>query len=187
MTSKTATEADIVEQGVEVRMDERRDVVADVLTNILRKWNMMIFSLWTGQRVQEVAGVNGAREWVKWTGDQIRGEYALTLNPESAVPVSRAIKYKYSLELFKMFNQDPYIDQLALRRMVIGQYTWMDPAALLLLKDPNMQQGMEGADPEMMQQMMQQGGTLQGPRGLSSPGQPIDFEQFARSLRGQQR
>jgi hypothetical protein len=82
------------------------------------------------------------------------------------------------------------IDQQALRRMVLQQYTWMDPSAVLLLAQQGGQmpgmEGMEGLEglPPGMDGMM--GGMPQQPPSSSSPGQPIDFEQFARSLRGQQ-
>src|SRR5690606_15404001 len=45
-TRRTATEAAIVEQAASIRVDERRDVLADVLVDIVKAINETIFDYW---------------------------------------------------------------------------------------------------------------------------------------------
>lgn len=143
MTSKTATEAQMVDAGVSVRVDDRRDHMADVLTNIIRKFNQFIFKFWSTKRVVEVTGVEGAKYWVEYTGDQLVGEYYLNIDPEAGQPISRELKYKMAKEIFMELRNDPLIDQVALRRQLLRQYDWLDPEASLLLSQPQVSPGMQ--------------------------------------------
>lgn len=136
MTSKTATETESVDAGVSVRVDDRRDHMADVLTRIIRKFNQYIFKFWTTDRVIQVTGEDGAKYWVNYTGDQIKSEYTLQIDPEAGQPISRELKYKLTKEMFMELRNDPYIDQVGLRKQLLRQYDWLDPEASLLLAPP---------------------------------------------------
>lgn len=151
---KTATEIMAVQSAAELRVDERRDLVADVIQQIVSKWNQLIFTYWKTPRVEEIVGSDGAINWVTYTGDQIRGEYLLEVNPETAMPVNRQVKYNITLQLGKMFANDPMIDQVALRRLVLSQFEWLSPGVVRLLtpsqQQPNpmqMQGGVPNAQP----------------------------------------
>lgn len=165
--NKTAAEAQIVERASELRVDERRDVIADVISSIVRKFNQMIFSFWTTERVAEIAGPDGKSSWVTYTGDQLRGEYYLKIDPEAGLPISRGMRYNQSKELFEMLRDDPYIDQIALRKLLLQQTDWIDPTASQLVQAPQQPIGGPGMPPP------------QGP----FPQGPIPFDQFAQGGR----
>lgn len=167
MTSKTATEAQIVQQGSDIRIDERRDAVADLLVNIVSKFNQFIFKFWTTERVVEITGMTGAREWIKYTGDQLKGEYFLSIDPDSGVPVSRRLRYEQANKLVEFYRGDPLIDQVGLRKIHLNQFEWIDPSATLLTQAP--MGGMTPPGQNMLPGMPPQPG--QGPNN------PIPFEQ----------
>jgi hypothetical protein len=134
--NKTATETEAVSEGSSIRSDDRRDVAADCLSNVLRKWNQYIFKYWETERVVEIAGPQGAKEWIKYTGAQLRGEYQLVINPETGQPVSRALRQRVAEAMYKLFNNDPLIDQIQLRRLVLQQTDLIDPAYQNLVRVP---------------------------------------------------
>ena len=173
MTSKTATEAEMVDAGVSVRVDDRRDHMADVLTNIIRKFNQYIFSFWSSEKVIQVTGNDGAKYWVEYTGEQLKGEYILRIDPEAGQPVSRELKYKLTKELFSELRNDPLIDQVGLRRNLLRQYDWLDPEASLLLSSPP--PGATGSGGE---------GGMPGMPGMQGPQNPMNVDQFAKMLGG---
>lgn len=162
--NKTASEAQIVERAAEIRMTERRDAVADVIANIIRKWNQYIFEFWTQERVIEIAGPEGALGWIKYTGDQLRGEYFVRVDPDVGLPVSRGIRHQQAMELLQMFNQDPLIDQIKLREKVLQQYDWLDATATELLSKTT------PGNPMPFEQFLQEGANAGLP--VQMPGMP---------------
>lgn len=147
--NKTAKEAGIVDESSGLRADERRDVAADVLSNVVRKWNQYVFTFWDKPRVIEIVGMDGLQYWVEYTGQQLRSEYTLVINPETGQPVSRALRQQVAQNMFQMFNGDPLVDQLGLRRLVMQQTDLIDPGYQNLVRmDPNaMMQNQMGVTP----------------------------------------
>ena len=58
---RTATEAEIVRVASLIRVDERRDIMADMLSSIVRGMNQIIFENWTAERIVDIVGEDGAR------------------------------------------------------------------------------------------------------------------------------
>lgn len=142
ISPRSATEVMAVREAMEVRSDERRDIVADVFTNIVRKLNQYIFKYWTDEKVVKVVGRDGVEQWVKFTGEEIAGEYDFIVYPEQAYPISRATRFQQAIQLMQMFNGDPMINQSALRELVLQQVVWADPRVRKLLITPNMAENM---------------------------------------------
>jgi hypothetical protein len=143
---KTAAESMIVNQSNELRNNERKDIIGDVLVNIIRKWNQLIFSYWDKEKVIEIVGPKGQAFWVEYTGDQLRGEYFIGMDPESGMPMTRGMKMQMSQDLMKAFNGDQLIDQIRLRQMVLRNHEWheADASSLLLQGPQGMAQDMAG-------------------------------------------
>lgn len=167
---KTAAESMIVNQANELRGNERKDIVGDVLVNIVRKWNQLIFKYWTSEKVIQIVGPSGQQYWVEYTGDQLTGEYLMTMDPESGMPLSRGMKMEMAQTQFKTFNGDLMIDQLKLRSMLLRQYDWVDPdsSGLLLTGPQGMAQDMAAA--RQPGPIYGGGGASGGPRPGSGPG-----------------
>lgn len=185
----SAREAGIVEGGFEERIDERKDIMGDLLVNIVRKWNQYIFSFWSKEKVIKIVSPRGEPFWVEYTGDQLRGEYLLSVDPESGVPVNRVTKYQMAKEAFGMFNGDPMIDQMKLRQMMLGLFGTVDPEFEQLLANPQLAMPGIGGPQEagMLRQPMPM---LTGPGGQgaktppsgptgSSPGNPVGLQKLA--------
>jgi hypothetical protein len=175
----SAREAGIVNAGFEERVDERKDIVSDLLVNIIRKWNQYIFSFWSKERVIQIVTPKGEPFWIKYTGDQIKGDYLLSIEPDSGIPVNRMLKYQMAKEIFGTFNGDQMIDQMKLRMMLLSNYAVVDPLAETLLTVPPLGPQMEGLmrQPHPMRpgQGQGQGGPQESPSG---PKQPIPLDQL---------
>jgi uncharacterized protein YdeI (BOF family) len=164
MTPKSAAEVMTVREASEIRADERRDIVADVLTRIIRKWNQYIFKYWTKERVIQIAGNDGQMYWVKFTGADLAGEYSLRIDPDAGLPVTRGMRHQSAKELFMLLKDDPLTDQIKLRHMLLQQYEYISPAWQGLIKAPPMGQQPIGLDQFVTQQgQIPSGG---GPRAV---------------------
>jgi len=176
-TPPTARETGVVEAAFDVRVDERKDIVADILVNIIRKWNQYIFSFWTENKVVEIVSPQGTPFWMQYTGDQLKGEYFLSVDPESGMPLNRQLKYMMAKDMFNMFGGDELIDQIMLRKILVNHYASVEPlAANLISSPPGMAPRPTAAARQPFPMMPGRGGA--GGRG-TSPGKPMELGEAA--------
>lgn len=165
---RTATEAAIVQGALQLRADERRDQVADLIAAAFqRKIHPMIFDYWTEERVIEVTSLGG---WQSYTGQQIRGDYEVSAVADSIVPLSRAQRQQTALKAYEILRNDPMFDQYRLRQVLLEQYDDVMPPDVLLPKEQAEQNVLQQAMAQVMSQPKPKpaGGTNAPPRPLVS-------------------
>lgn len=125
---RTATEAGIVKAASMIRIDERRDIMADMLEKIIRKENQLIFQNWQAERLIDIIGEDGAKYWIRFTGPEIKGEFAYIINPEEAIPEDRRTRRAEIMEYIQVASQTPGIDMKYLLESYAAQLgDWLDP------------------------------------------------------------
>lgn len=117
----TATEAQIVHQASEIRVDERRDVMADILVNVVNKMHQIIFREWKGDMVEQIMGPTGVPIWVKFRPEMLQGAYEVRVDPDSSVPETRDKREAKALKLYELFAQDPLVNPQKLRQFVLTE------------------------------------------------------------------
>ena len=128
---RTATEASIVKQASMIRIDERRDAMADLLERIIRKENQMVFQNWSAERLIDIIGPDGAKYWIRFTGPEVKGEFAYSINPEEAVPEDRRTRRAEIMEFIQLAAQTPGTDMKYLMEAYAGELgDWLDPKML---------------------------------------------------------
>lgn len=151
---RTKAEIQAVQGAHWIRVDERRDILADFLLKIVSKINQVIFQNWTVTRVIPVVGIDNAVHWVQYTGPQLRGEYDLEVNMDTGRPVTTEVKRAEAEKLREMFINDPNINLRELDRSVLKLYEWIDVERVLIQA-----QGQGNPQRETLQQFM---GQMQG-------------------------
>lgn len=104
-THIAAAETDAVMQSANIRLDERRDAIADMLSRVIRKFNAYIFKYWTADRVASIVGPDGAQVWVKYNGQAIRDDYDLMIEPEEGVSLNTVSKRQEFQEVAKIWTE----------------------------------------------------------------------------------
>jgi len=104
-THISAKETDIVNWANQIRIDERRDMMSDLLTNVVRKFNQIIFTHWNTSMVRNVIGPDGAKWWLQFTGPEIKSEYNIKVDPSNAVPVDQRTKRQDAVEMAGAYAQ----------------------------------------------------------------------------------
>jgi len=191
-TPPTATESMRVGQSEEMRIDERRDILGDVLINIIRKWNQYIFSFWDGDRVVQITGPDGAQRWIKYTGQQLRGEYTLRIDVESGFPISRQTRLEAASMLLKAFGGDQMVNQSGLKRQFLEQFEWIFPGVSQFVAFmPNEVANLTSVARQPHPMLGGSGGAGNKPgtnqgggRSGSTPQQPQEFESMKRQMTG---
>jgi hypothetical protein len=157
---RTATEANIVQGASQLRVDERRDLVADLIGETFQdKINPLIYQNWTERRVIEVVELGG---WVTYTGDMIRGDYDLSIVPDSVLPLNKQQEQGLAMQLMQTFRGDPMIKQQELYARVIQAFRDLVPSPEQLIEDPMVVQ--QKMQQQALEQQLQQGAPQGAPR-----------------------
>ena len=113
--SPTATEAQIVKAASEIRVDERRDMVADILVSLTHDINTIIFKHWTEEQVIDVVGPGGVPIWVAFRPAMLkRGKYEISVDPDQSIPMTKELKERKALLVYEQFKTNPLIDPVKL-------------------------------------------------------------------------
>ncbi len=159
---RTAEEMRNVQMASDTRMDEKRDIVADALTKMMRKVNQIVFERWDTEKVIPVVGIDAARYWVAYKGIANRGEYTLKVDVESMTPKTKMMKKREIVELIQALGKNPRANIDYLMRMLLREYDWVDALKVL----PEAQESIGAAMPqEQFQQQQQQ--LMSNPQELS--------------------
>ena len=142
-----------------------------------------------------IVGPKGQQFWIEYTGQELRGEYYLRIDPESGVPITSNLKRQLADGLMKTYGGDQLINQIALRQFHLSQFEDAAPGISALVQPPQ-------PTPEQMSAGLRQptpafgggasGGGPGNPPGTNQGGgQPIPsrdsvmpFEQFKRQMKG---
>lgn len=138
---KTATEAMVIQQNVELRSDERRDIVADFVTRSVHDINRLVFKFWDTNDVIRLIGPEG-EEWQTWNGQFLEGEYALRILSNSTLPSTKQQYQQKVGALAQKYIGHPLINQYELLRLDLDSYEEFDTSRLLLTK-PNYNQPLD--------------------------------------------
>ncbi len=140
---RTATEIQSVRSAQLIRIDERRDIMADHLESIIKGYNHIVFDNWSDERVIDVVGPDAKRYWVRFTGDQIKGDYHYTINPEEQTPQDQQSRRADAEVFMTLAAKVPGMNMQYIMQQFARQFDWIDPKQLL--PDPN---GGAGRSPE---------------------------------------
>jgi hypothetical protein len=140
----TAAEVETVREGSDIRIDEKRDEMALMLTNMCKKMNGILFERWTGQQVTDVVGPGGAQIWVKFNPSSLRmAHYDIRIDADTATPRTREQREAKALVVYNTLKENPLIDPYALTQYLLNEIegTEMDTLMRALPQPQAMPQG----------------------------------------------
>ncbi|PCJ26710.1 MAG: hypothetical protein COA94_04755 [Rickettsiales bacterium] len=118
----TAREATIVNNSSEIRIDERRDTMADMLTDVVNDVHHIIFNKWGTDEVIDIIGPAGVTMWVSFKGEMLkRGQYNVNVDPDTAINQSRQQRQNTAIQVYNLLKQDPMVDQFQLRSYLMTE------------------------------------------------------------------
>lgn len=109
----TATEAQIVQAASQIRVDGRRDLMADMIVQIFEDVHQLLFTHWNADQVIDMVGPQGQVVWVAVPTSLLRDtRYELEADPDSSAPQTRALRAKRATDLFGLFSGNPMLQTL---------------------------------------------------------------------------
>lgn len=155
----SATEAQIVQAASEIRIDERRDMTADLITDAFTDINTIIFEEWKDEQVVGLMGPNAQPVWVQFKPQALKGvEYLMDIDPDSALPLTKGMREQKASQMYAMLKTNPLIDPEKLTKYLLHE--------------------MHGVD---FDDMMRGLGAMRDTQG-GNPSQPISQEQYIQQM-----
>lgn len=169
----SATEAAQVGEAAEIRVDERRDIVADMITDMVVEMNEILFDNWTVEQVVDVVGPGGVPVWVRVDPQMLKaGRYHVKVDPDSATTRTRQQREAKALGLYNVLKMNPFIDPIKLTQYLLNEMEGVEMDDLMRAMPP-VQNGAAGGvlHPGQFAGMLQNGmSQLMSNPGLLLPG-----------------
>lgn len=157
----TAREVMAVQQAASIRIDERRDIIADVLVDIFEDANELIFDKWQEEQIVQVMGPDSLPLWVKFKPNMLKAaKYELLIDPDSTVPETKDVRMNKAVQSYGLLKDNPLIDPQGLTAMLLRELHGVEYDNLM--RGVAMQAGGAGApgstqgNPMSPDQLMQQ-------------------------------
>jgi len=148
----SATEAQIVKQATEIRVDERRDMMADLLTEVIQDMNQIIFEQWDSEEVIDVVGPQGVPVWVTFRPEMLDPkQFEVHIDPDSSVPETKQMREQKAIQVYQTFRKDPMINQ---EQMVRHTLTELNGAEYETFMNVTGGRGMGMENPMSIQDLM---------------------------------
>lgn len=164
---RSATEANIVNQATQIRMDERRDAVADLIVDLVNQVHPTIFNRWTEEQVIDLVGPGGVKIWVQFRPEELKHSgYNVSVDPDSTLPETKAAKEAKAIQVYTLLSKNPLIDPHKLTNYLLRNFHGAEYDDML-------------ASPETAQQLA--GAAANQVPGLT-PGTPMNPGQYAQLL-----
>lgn len=126
-TPPTATEATLVQMSSEVRVDERRDMVGDMIGDIVRTMHQIIFKFWGQEEVVQVTGPLGIPLWIAFKPQMLsEGSYEIRVDPDSSQPLTKSYREQKALVMYDRLKENPLIDPVGLTRYLLREMHGVD-------------------------------------------------------------
>lgn len=120
--SPTATEVDVVSSAANIRVDERRDMVADLLVEVVSDFHPLIFNHWTEEQVEEIVGPAGIPFWISFKPAMLgKINYNVTADPDQSVPETKELREAKALKMYETLKLNPLIDPFKLTQYLLRE------------------------------------------------------------------
>jgi hypothetical protein len=119
---RSATEAQIVSEASNLRMNRRQGKMKDLYVSAYRKINQIIFKFWTTPRVTQILDQNGVAKWVAFTGQDLEANYAYNVGFTISSGETLQGRRQTAVQSYLMLSRDPNADQAKLRQYLANAY-----------------------------------------------------------------
>jgi hypothetical protein len=154
----TATEASIVNQAMDIRVDEKRDAVADYTVRLVETMHGLLFDHWGTNEVVDVVGPGGLTVWVRLRPELLKaGRYTIRIDPDSSLPETKDRREQRALLLFRELKANPLIDPIKLTQYLLHELQGPQFDDMMRMMPPPQGYGGEAVEPEQFAGMMSNG------------------------------
>lgn len=147
----SAFESKVAKMSSDIRVDERRDMIADSILDTMEHVNRIIFNYWTQEQVIDIVGPLGVPLWIKFKPQMLKEQtFNINVDPDTSLPQTKDQREAKADKVYMVLKDNPMIDPMRLTRYYLHE-----------------QHGVQFDD--MMRGM---------PPGVGGPSHPLELEQY---------
>lgn len=148
-SAPTAYETRVVQQAAEIRIEERRDIVADALVKAFEDINVLVFNKWTKEQVLQIIGPRGLPIWIAFRPSMLASSrYILTIDPDTSMPETRELRTQRALITYERLKTNPLIDPELLTQYLLHELHGVQFDDMMRTLQRNAAAGVPGSSPE---------------------------------------
>ncbi len=111
----SASEVNEVAQALGIRIDERRDMIADNMVETIEDYHPIIFNHWEREQIEEIVGPGGVPFWIKFRPRMLQKiAFNIKADPDSAIPQTKGVREQKAVEVYTLLKSNPLIDPVKL-------------------------------------------------------------------------
>lgn len=160
----TAHEAQLIQSGADIKVDEKRDIVREFMRSVVRKLNQILRVYVDEDTAIRISGPRGVH-WRSWSREDIQGEFIEDVDIYSGMPFSREVEKRQAMEMFSLIQQDQFFDPYEVRAELRRKMDWPEK----ILRSPEEVGKAMGASEQAEREALSQAGS-----GQSSQLRPTD-------------
>lgn len=135
--ASTATEAGIIQQNVNVRVQDMLEITRDYAILVIQDVFVLISQRTEEQEIVRIEGPKGV-EWRKWSGQDIRGPYRFSIDLTQMQPPNSAVRKKMVIDFLNLAATppiQPHINMTKLVKQVVKAFEDVFPNTDELMKE----------------------------------------------------
>jgi hypothetical protein len=132
---QTATASALIQRAADTVISKQRDRVLGFFMGGVEYLSSLVQVYSTYESVLQMVGEDGAQQIVTWDKETIRGTWAFSAKPDSAVRINAAEERDQTVKGYNLLANEPWINRQELVRLVVEKLGW-DAAKLVLKQLP---------------------------------------------------
>lgn len=118
----SATESMIVKMASEIRVDEKRDIIADAMVEMVEGMHTIIFNHWRAEQVVQILGPGGIPIWLRFQAAAARnGKYLTKVDPDTSLPETKDIRTQRAERVYALLRDNPIVDPIKLTQFLLHE------------------------------------------------------------------
>jgi len=132
----TATEVNTVKEGGEIRIDERRDMLFDLLKRVFRHVHVAMDQFLEPNDIIELLGDIAKEVFEEYQNSTIDASFFdVEIHPESAAPETAETLERRAISIYQLFAENPLIDQEKLLTRTLTKLKGLSPEELMIVQE----------------------------------------------------
>ena len=169
-TVKTATGQQIMFDAAQGRIRQKVRALKNVMREILMQTQGLLAQFQDREEMIKITDASGD-VYEGYTKEDVQGSFDFEIDIVESMPLLRERRSQLALEAYKMFKDDPVVDQLALKKKVL-KLAFQDIGASELIKDETEEEIIEEEMQPIPQEQLPE---LQGLPNVSAGGNPMEL------------